>query len=119
LEDLERHSVSIADLTALAANSRSFAPNEFTLLDAIAMRAEHYYKSGHALLPLIDADSRPALWVLITIYHSLLKRIEQRGYDVFSERISVPTAKKLWILTCGLVQVPFNRLTPGKTGAGN
>jgi phytoene synthase len=109
LEDLQHHAVSIADLAALASSSRSLNPNEFTLLDAIAKRAEHYYKSGKALLPLIDADSRPALWVLITIYHSLLQRIERHGYSIFATRISVPGWQKLLILTRGLVQVSLNR----------
>lgn len=109
LEDLQHHAVSISDLAALASNSRPLHPNEFTLLDAEAKRAEHYYKSGKALLPLIDADSRPALWVLITIYHSLLKCIEQHNYSVFSTRVSVPTSQKLVILTRGLLQVFFNR----------
>ncbi len=51
LEDLQHHSVSISDLVTLASTSRSLAPNEFTLLDAEAKRAEHYYKSGKALCP--------------------------------------------------------------------
>jgi 15-cis-phytoene synthase len=118
LEDLQRHSVSIPDLAALASNSRSLRPNEFTLLDAEAKRAEHYYKSGHALLPLIAPDSRPALWVLIAIYQSLLRRIEHHNYEVFSQRISVPTSQKLFILARGLVGVLFNRVFAGSTGAG-
>ncbi len=114
LEDLERHSVSITDLATLISTLRSIPPNVFTLLDAEAKRAEHYYKSGQALLPLIEADSRPALWVLIDIYHSLLERIERHSYNVFTSRISVPTSQKLWILARGLLQVGFNRLGAGK-----
>jgi len=110
VEDMEHHAVSISDLTALASGSRPLAPNEFTLLDAEAKRAEHYYKSGRALLPLIAPDSRPALWVLIAIYHGLLQRIERHNYNVFAERISLPTSRKLLILSRGLVQVFFNRI---------
>jgi 15-cis-phytoene synthase len=118
LEDLQHHSVSISDLVALASTSRSLTPNEFTLLDSEAKRAEHYYKSGRALLPLIAADSRPALWVLIAIYHSLLQRIERHNYNVFATRISIPTSQKLFILTRGLLQVFFNRIVPRRSGAG-
>jgi len=118
LEDLDRHAVSISDLASLASGSRSLAPNEFTLLDAEAKRAEHYYKSGHTLLPLIAADSRPALWVLIAIYHSLLQRIERHNYTVFANRISLPTSQKLFILTRGLLQVFFNRVFRRESGAG-
>ncbi len=117
IEDLARHSVSIADLDALISKRRALLPNEYTLLDAEAKRAEHYYKSGYALLPLIAPDSRPALGVLIAIYHTLLKRIEQADYNVFSRRISVPTALKLFILSGGLIQIFLQRLKPANKGA--
>jgi 15-cis-phytoene synthase len=48
--------------------------------------------------------------VLITIYHGLLRRIERRNYDVFSERVRVPIATRIGILLCGLAQMAFNRL---------
>jgi phytoene synthase len=62
------------------------------------------------LLPLIAADARPALWVLITIYHRLLQRIEDKNFDVFTERVSVPTITKLAILARGLVRMLIARL---------
>ena len=52
-------------------------------------------------MPLIDRESRPALWVLVSIYHALLKRIERADYDVFSRRVSVPPVQKLGILCVG------------------
>jgi 15-cis-phytoene synthase len=119
LEDLERYSVPIPTLAAAADKPRSPAPGERLLLQAEAERAERYYKSGQALLPLISPDSRPALWVLIAIYHSLLKHIQQQNYEVFSRRISVPTWQKLWILARGLLPVPFSRPLPANTGARN
>jgi phytoene synthase len=67
-----------------------------------AERAEQFYKSAEALLPLISPDSRAAMWVLVTIYHRLLRHIEQRNFDVFSARIAVPAYEKLSILGCGL-----------------
>ena len=68
-------------------------PHERALLAAIGRRAEDYYRSARELLPLIDRESRPALWVLVSIYHALLKRIERADYDVFSRRASVPTCR--------------------------
>jgi len=65
-------------------------------------RAEEFYQSAEALLPLIDRESRPALWVLVSIYHGLLKRIEEANYDVFSRRASVPMPQKLGILIVDL-----------------
>ncbi|MGA8531646.1 MAG: phytoene/squalene synthase family protein [Acidobacteriaceae bacterium] len=110
LEDLDRHNVRIQELAALRDGSH-MTLNQRELLEGIARRAEDYYASGRQLLPLISADARPALWVLITIYHRLLRRIEHRGFDVFSERVSVPLTTRLGILLRGLIQILFNRLT--------
>jgi phytoene synthase len=109
LEDLAAHGVS---LDALLHRAQGAPPteNERALLAAIASRAEDYYKSAQLLLPLIDRESRPALWVLVTIYHGLLKRIEKSGYDVFSHRASVPMPQKLGILAVGLVRMALARL---------
>ncbi|HEX5234639.1 MAG TPA: phytoene/squalene synthase family protein [Silvibacterium sp.] len=107
LDDLGRYGVSLEDLTA---GHAKVTPRERELLQSIAQRAERYYASGYALLPLIDADSRPALWVLITIYHRLLKEIERSGYEVFAKRASVSTLTKSLILTRGLGQVLRHRL---------
>ncbi len=83
---------------------------ERQLLRSIALRAEGYYQSAQELLPLIDPESRPALWVLVNIYHQLLKRIEKANYDVFSKRISVPKFHKLAILFIGLGKMGVMRL---------
>jgi phytoene synthase len=111
LEDLRRYGVSIEELAALPA---ILTQSQRELLQSTAARAERYYASGNALLPLIDADSRPALWVLISIYHRLLKQIEDSGYEVFAKRIAVPTLTKLLILSRGLTQVTWNRVRAGK-----
>ena len=110
LDDLDRYGVRIEDLAALRDGSR-LTLNQRELLESLANRAEDCYKSGYQLLPLIDADSRPALWVLVTIYHYLLRRIERRNFDVFSERVRVPRSTRLSILFRGLLQVFRNRLT--------
>jgi phytoene synthase len=110
LADLESHHVTIEELAGHTRSPQPLNSNQRALLEAEAKRAEHYYKSGQALLPLISSDSRPALWVLVSIYHQLLKRIEQNGYEVFAHRVSVPTSTKLWILSRGLIHVLFNRL---------
>lgn len=82
---------------------------ERALLAEYGRRAEEYYRSAQALLPLIDRESRPALWVLVTIYHALLKRIKRANYDVFSRRARVPTAQKLAILVIGLTRMAWAR----------
>ena len=108
LEDLAAHNVSVDQL--LHHSKDRPTAEERLLLKSIASRAESYYQSAQQLLPLIDAESRPALKVLVSIYHQLLKRIEQANYDVFSERASVPTVQKLAILFAGLTRMGLMRL---------
>lgn len=108
LEDLAAHGVTIDQFVHRTGQGISAAERD--LLRSIASRAEAYYKSAQQLLPLIDAESRPALWVLVSIYHQLLKRIEKADYDVFTERASVPTLQKLSILSIGLSRMAVIRL---------
>ena len=120
-EDAERNRVYLP-LDTLAAHNASLdallhratgappAANERAVLREIAGRAENYYRSAQELLPLIEPVSRPALWVLVSIYHALLKRIERADYDVFSRRASVPLSQKLSILGVGMIRVMAVRL---------
>jgi phytoene synthase len=109
-EDLTAHRVSLDSLLHRAPGAPPTA-DERALLKDIAQRAEDYYRSGHALMPLIDRESRPALWVLVSIYHALLKRIVRADYDVFSRRASVPMVEKLWILAMGWARMGWARLS--------
>ena len=47
---------------------------------------------------MVDHGSRAALDALITIYRRLLDRIEARNYDVLSERVSLSSLEKCYIL---------------------
>ncbi|HEX4066326.1 MAG TPA: phytoene/squalene synthase family protein [Acidobacteriaceae bacterium] len=109
MEFLDRYNVTIQDLLSLR-DGAHMTLNQTELLESLAKRAEDNYKSGVALVPLVDPDARPALWVLITIYHRLLRRIERRNFDVFTERVSVPITARLAILFRGLLQVLRYRL---------
>jgi phytoene synthase len=84
---------------------------ERAMLHRIAAKAAGYYVSADLLLPLIDKDSRAALWVLATIYRDLLARITKLDCDVFSQRVSVPTVSKLMILARGMTMALRNRMT--------
>ncbi len=109
LEDLAEHDVSLDALLHRTAGAPPTA-NERALLAAIGQRAEIYYQSAQRLLPLIDRESRPALWVLVSIYHGLLRRIERAEYDVFSTRAAVPMQQKLGVLACGLIRMVWARV---------
>jgi 15-cis-phytoene synthase len=74
------------------------------LLAAEADRAREFYGAAGDLLPLIDEDSQPALWVLVSIYRRLLEKIAERKYDVFSKKISLTTREKVFILGKGLLK---------------
>jgi phytoene synthase len=97
-EDLERFGVTAQELaTGAAARVRP-------LLEFEAERAREFYRAANQLLPLIDEDSRPALWSLVTIYRSLLEKIAARNYDVFSGRVRLSFRQKLSVLARGLWQ---------------
>jgi phytoene synthase len=110
LEDLKAHGVSLDSLLHRASGAPPTA-NERALLADIGRRAEGYYRSARMLLPLIDRESRPAMWVLVSIYHRLLKRIRRADYDVFSRRASLPLAQKLGILAVGQARMALARLS--------
>jgi len=101
LEDLKQFHVTLEQLTARRADQR-VTLEERGLMSMEAGRAREYYRAADNLLPLISPDSRAALWVLVKIYRRLLQRIENAHYEVFAQRVSVPTPEKLWILTRGL-----------------
>jgi 15-cis-phytoene synthase len=109
VEDLAKHGVTLESLLHRA-SGKPASDKERALLKEIAQRAENYYRSAEKLLPYIDAESRPALRVLVAIYHALLKRIERADYDVFSRRASVPLRQKLGILMVGLTRMTLARL---------
>jgi len=110
IEDLKAHGVGLESLLHRGAKTPPTS-EERALLEAMARRAESYYASARELLPLIDKESRPALWVLVAIYHSLLKRIVGANYDVFSRRASVPMLAKVGILSLGIVRMLLARVS--------
>lgn len=99
LEDLQRFELSPSDLQS--------TPDRARLRSLLAMeadRARDFYKSGHQLMALVNEDSQPALWVLVTIYQRLLEKIAQRQYDVFTQKIRLTTFEKLSVLGKGFLK---------------
>jgi phytoene synthase len=89
-EDLARYNVSPGD----------FGRTEATLgihevLRFEADRAWQLYEEGSALLGLVDADSRSALWLLVHTYSALLGRIEALDFAVFGEKVQLSKAEKM------------------------
>jgi phytoene synthase len=111
LDLLSEFGVSVERVKMLAGGAAMEA-KERGMLSALGSRAEGYYSSADRLLPLIDADSRAALWVLVAIYHRLLHKIAKADSDIFTQRISVSTPTKLMILVQGALMTLRNRVAP-------
>ena len=99
-EDFVQCGLSAADLAAPQVDLARIRP----LLAMEADRAREYYRSGEELIPLVNEDSQPALWVLITIYHRLLEKIADNQYDVFGERVRLTVPEKLTVLGKGILK---------------
>jgi squalene synthase HpnC/squalene synthase HpnD len=96
-EDLDRFGIRAEELRG------PMTPKLQELLAFEAERAWQMYREGAPLVGRINADSRATLWALVRTYSSLLARIEEREYDVFSGRISLSSAEKIqYLLTAGL-----------------
>jgi squalene synthase HpnC len=73
------------------------------LLEFEASRAWRFYQEGAPLLSQIEPDSRATLGALVRTYSTLLARIEERGFDVFTSRVSLSRVEKLqYLLSAGL-----------------
>ena len=103
-EDLARFGLSAADL-APAALRNGFRPARLRpLLEFEAERARVLYRAADELLPLVEEDSRPALWVLVEIYRRLLAKISARGYDVLGDKVRLSVREKLTVLARGILR---------------
>ncbi|HWZ81305.1 MAG TPA: phytoene/squalene synthase family protein [Terriglobales bacterium] len=97
-EDLSEFGLTAADFAAPdVARIRPLLAKE-------ADRARDGYRAGEELIHMVNEDSQPALWVLITIYRRLLEKIAAKQYDVFTERVSLTVREKLAILGKGYVK---------------
>lgn len=60
-------------------------------------RARQYYCESEALAGLLAPPGRAVFSVMTNTYRGLLDEIERRDYDVFSERVRLPSWQKLWL----------------------
>lgn len=60
------------------------------LLAHQCQRARHFFTAAAQAMPPAEARRLVAAEIMGGIYFEILQRIEQRGYDVFSERVRVP-----------------------------
>ena len=98
-EDLRRFGVGEKDL---AEGRRTDAFLELMRFEA--GRARQYYRESRPLIGMVHPRSRGSLRALIGIYATLLERIEQSHFDVFSRRISLSGLEKTWIVLRSLIR---------------
>lgn len=92
-EDLRRFAYSDYELMRGVMNDNFVALMRFE-----ARRARSYFESSEELLGYLSPRSRACPAVLRALYSRLLDRIEQRRFDVFTERVSLSSAEKLGIM---------------------
>lgn len=92
-DEMARFGYSEAELQAGVVN-QAFV----NLMEFQCRRAREYFHSGFQLLPYVSARCRPCPAVLGQLYRRVLDRIEDSGYDVLHQRVSLSTAEKLWVM---------------------
>jgi 15-cis-phytoene synthase len=98
-EDLNRFGLTADDLSG--------TPDAVRLRPLLAMeadRAREFYRAAEELIPLVHEDSQPALWVLVTIYQSLLEKIAAKQFEVFGDKISLTVSEKVKVLMKGFLK---------------
>lgn len=91
-EDLVRFGCRAEDLRG------PLTPAFRDLLAFEADRAWRLYAVGAPLVHMVNSESRATLWALVRTYSTLLARIEEDGFDVFSSRVSLSSAEKIQYL---------------------
>ena len=91
LEDLERFECTEDDLRA-GRSDRVVA-----LVRHECGRAREYYGKAQSVLPYADRRRLVAAEIMGAIYFAILRRVERRSYDVFSEVVRVPRPRRAWI----------------------
>ena len=96
-----------ADVIRPSVGNMFVAPDASRLRPLLAKQAERAregYRAGEELIPMVNEDSQPGLWVLLNVYRRLLEKIASKQYDVFSERVRLTVPEKLTVLGKGIVK---------------
>ena len=95
-EDLRRFGYSERELL-----ERRMTPAFSALMRFEVERARQFYAAARMTLPDEDRRTMLAAEIMSAIHSRILDQIEARGYDVFSSRIRLSDARRLWLaLTC-------------------
>ena len=110
-DELAKFGYTEADLQQRSVND-AFA----SMMRLQAERAREHLDAGARLLPLITSKrARVCPAILRGLYATVLKRIESRGYDVFTKRARLSSREKVWIATKIWSATTLQNLLPAKT----
>ena len=70
-------------------------------------RAEEYRQRAFKLLPLLDKSSRYSPAAMAAFYQSIMRKIERKNGDVFSERIQLSKSEKILLAAYVYVRYRF------------
>jgi phytoene synthase len=110
-EDLRRFGCEVADLSRGVVT-----PPVQALLAFEVARAREYFLRAARALPRADARRLVAAEIMGAIYQEILRRIERRDYDVFSQVIRVPrparafVAATTWARTLAGLRLPLSQM---------
>jgi 15-cis-phytoene synthase len=105
--DLRRFGCTDQDLLA-----GTVTPGIRELLAFERQRAVEYYAKAGELQTGLDARALVAAQIMGRIYRETLDRIERAGYDVFSQRIRVPRARRIAIAVDTWMRTRLGRHVP-------
>ncbi len=92
LDEMQR-----AGCTEEALAKGEVTPAVASLLELQCRRAREYYARAAAARPRGEAGHLVAAEIMGAIYFGILRRIERRRFDVFSEVVRVPRSARVWI----------------------
>ena len=93
MEDLRRYGISEEDIKSGAKLLEH--PGWKPFVDEYIKRAETYRDKAFKLLPMLDRQSRYSPAAMMAFYESILKKINKKDGDVFSERVQLSKAEKI------------------------
>ena len=92
LDDLAAHGCTVADLEA-----GRMTPELHRLLAFECARAHEFYRRAVAARPEAERERLAAAEIMRAVYFEYLRRIEQRGYDVFAGKVRVARPRQAFI----------------------
>jgi phytoene synthase len=98
-EDLRRFDYSERELANETSDQRFYALMQFEM-----DRAMLYYEKASPLINLIHRDSRAAFWTMYLSYHTILRRIRDRNFPIFLERVRLSNGQRLGIVLKALTK---------------